>query len=64
MADYLQNVYAPSTPAPAGGRAVMFWLYGGSLQFGHAGQPAYDGSAFAAYQDVIVVAPNYRTNGW
>ena len=37
------NVYAPSTPAPADGRAVMFWIYGGSLQFGNAGQYAYDG---------------------
>ena len=25
-------------------------------------QPAYDGSMFAGYQDVILVAPNYRTN--
>lgn len=29
----------------------------------NAGQPAYDGSSFATYQDVIIVAPNYRTNG-
>lgn len=57
------NVYAPSTPPPPGGRAVMFWIYGGSLQFGNAGMYAYDGSAFAAYQDVIVVTTNYRTNG-
>jgi len=57
------NVYAPSTPAPADGRAVMFWIYGGSLQFGNAGQETYDGSAFASYQDVIVVSANYRTNG-
>lgn len=28
------NVYAPSTPAPADGRAVLFYIYGGSLQFG------------------------------
>ncbi|KAB8339114.1 hypothetical protein FH972_022050 [Carpinus fangiana] len=56
------NIYAPSTPSPAGGRAVLFWLFGGGLQFGHGGQPAYDGSAFAAYQDVIVVTFNYRTN--
>lgn len=56
------NVYAPSTPAPAGGRAVLFWIYGGALEFGNAGTPPYDGSAFASYQDVIVVAPNYRTN--
>ncbi|MCJ1360149.1 MAG: hypothetical protein MMC33_010152 [Icmadophila ericetorum] len=38
------NVFAPSTPAPAGGLA------------------AYDGSSFAAFQDVIVVTHNYRTN--
>jgi acetylcholinesterase len=57
------NVYAPSTPAPADGRAVMYWIYGGSLQFGNAGQQAYDGSWFAAYEDVIVVTVNYRTNG-
>lgn len=35
---------------------------GGGLRFGSAGQPAYDGSAFAAYQDVVLVAANYRTN--
>ncbi|KAK4555192.1 hypothetical protein LTR86_007488 [Recurvomyces mirabilis] len=56
------NVYAPSTPAPADGRAVMFWIYGGALEFGNAGQPAYDGSWFASYEDVIVVTANYRTN--
>ncbi|KAL9083986.1 MAG: hypothetical protein Q9159_005479 [Coniocarpon cinnabarinum] len=56
------NVYAPSTPPSPDGRAVLFWIYGGGLEFGNAGQPAYDGSAFAAYQDVILVAPNYRTN--
>ena len=57
------NVYAPSTPAPADGRAVLFWIYGGALQFGNAGLPDFDGSAFAAYEDVVVVAANYRTNG-
>jgi carboxylesterase type B len=57
------NVYAPSTDPPPDGRAVMFWIYGGSLQFGNAGQAVYNGSAFAAYQDVIVVTVNYRTNG-
>lgn len=40
----------------------MFWIYGGALQFGNAGQAAYDGSSFAAYQDVIIVSANYRTN--
>ncbi|KAI6810773.1 alpha/beta-hydrolase [Hortaea werneckii] len=56
------NVYAPSTPAPAGGRAVMFWIYGGALEFGNAGQTTYDGSSYASYEDVIVVTTNYRTN--
>ena len=35
---------------------------GGSLQFGWNGNAAYDGSSFAANQDVIIVATNYRTN--
>ncbi|KAH7093540.1 Carboxylesterase [Paraphoma chrysanthemicola] len=56
------NVYAPATPAGGAGRAVLFWIYGGSLQFGTAGIPSYDGSSFAAYEDVIVVTTNYRTN--
>ncbi|QIW96620.1 hypothetical protein AMS68_002138 [Peltaster fructicola] len=56
------NVYTPSTPAPADGRPVLFWIYGGALQFGNAGQHAYDGSWFASYEDVIVVTTNYRTN--
>ena len=57
------NIFAPSTTPPAGGRTVMFWIYGGSLQFGYAGDVAYDGSSFAANQDVIVVTTNYRING-
>jgi hypothetical protein len=55
------NVYAPS--APGQGRAVMYWIYGGSLQFGTAGQIYYDGASFASYQDIIIVSVNYRTNG-
>jgi len=27
------------------------------------GQETYDGSSFAAYEDVIIVTTNYRTNG-
>ena len=57
------NVFAPASPAGGSGRAVLYWIYGGGLQFGYAGLPAYDGSAFAAYEDVIVVTVNYRTNG-
>jgi acetyl esterase/lipase len=62
--DYLYlNVYAPSSVPPLGGYPIIFWIYGGSLQFGDAGQPSYDGSSFAAFEDVIVVTTNYRTNG-
>lgn len=56
------NIYAPSSPPPADGRAVMFWIYGGALEFGNAGQIYYDGSWFAGYEDVIIVTTNYRTN--
>ncbi|KAF2184769.1 alpha/beta-hydrolase [Zopfia rhizophila CBS 207.26] len=56
------NVLAPAAPASGKGRAVLFWIYGGALQFGHGGHYAYDGSAFAAHEDVIVVTINYRTN--
>ncbi|KAF5673553.1 para-nitrobenzyl esterase [Fusarium circinatum] len=56
------NVYVPDTATS--NKAVMFWIYGGDLQFGNAGQPNYDGSPFAASQDVIVVSANYRTNAF
>jgi acetylcholinesterase len=56
------NVFAPSTPPPPGGYPVMFWIYGGALEFGNAGQPAYDGSSLASFQNVIIVTTNYRTN--
>ena len=55
------NVYAPE--GGCGNRSVIFWLYGGQLQSGTAMQDLYDGSSFAAHQDVIVVSANYRTNG-
>ncbi|MCJ1381234.1 hypothetical protein MMC17_004343 [Xylographa soralifera] len=56
------NVFTPASPAPATGRTVMFWIYGGNLQFGTANIPPYDGSSFAANQDVVLVTHNYRTN--
>jgi acetylcholinesterase len=57
------NVFAPSTTPPTGGYSVLFWIYGGSFRFGNAGQPLYDGSHFAAFEEVIIVTANYRTNG-
>lgn len=56
------NIYAPASRTPSKERAVMFWIFGGGLFSGHASHPLYDGSHLAAYEDVIVVAPNYRTN--
>jgi carboxylesterase type B len=56
------NVFAPSTPPPPGGYPVMFWIYGGALEFGNAGQPGYDGSSLASFHNVIIVTSNYRTN--
>ncbi|KAH8664562.1 Carboxylesterase [Xylariales sp. PMI_506] len=56
------NVYAPSTPAPAEGRAVMLWIFGGGFQLGTAMTTDFDGSSFAKNQDVIIVTPNYRTS--
>jgi len=41
----------------------MFWIYGGDLEFGTAGQYLLDGSSIASNQDVVVVSANYRTNG-
>jgi carboxylesterase 2 len=54
------NVYAPAEGA---GKSVMFWIYGGDLEFGTAGQYLFDGSSIASNQDVVVVSANYRTNG-
>ncbi|MCJ1392608.1 hypothetical protein MMC18_005478 [Xylographa bjoerkii] len=56
------NVFVPATATSASGLAVMFWIYGGNLQSGTATYPFYDGSSFAANQNVIMVTHNYRTN--
>lgn len=55
------------TPAPNSSQSelktVMVWFYGGNLQLGSNAIDMYDGTSFAANQDVVLVAPNYRTNG-
>jgi carboxylesterase type B len=56
------NVFTPSERNGNEGRAVMVWLFGGGLQSGSAGVPLYDGSNLAGNQDIVLVAPNYRTN--
>ena len=59
------NLFAPAltnATASDGGKAVMVWFFGGALQFGTGSLPGYDGTSFATNQDVILIAPNYRTN--
>lgn len=55
------SLFAPSTPPPPGGRSVLFFIAGGDFQFGSG--EMQDGSRFAAYEDIIFVSANYRTNG-
>lgn len=57
------NVYVPQGTTTKSKKPVLFWLFGGNLQFGTGGLGFYDGSSFAYNQDVVVVTPNYRTNG-
>ncbi|KAF9695949.1 hypothetical protein EKO04_006020 [Ascochyta lentis] len=56
------NVYTPPGVTPDSKKAVMFWLFGGNLQFGTGSLQYYDGSSLAITQDVVVVTINYRTN--
>ncbi|PGH07629.1 carboxylesterase 2 [Blastomyces parvus] len=55
------NVFAPASPSK-GDKAVLVWIHGGSYIFGSGSLYNYDGSSFAANQDVVVVTINYRTN--
>ncbi|KAL0968450.1 hypothetical protein UPYG_G00267000 [Umbra pygmaea] len=52
------NIYTPAKPAEKTNLPVMVWIHGGGLMLGSAS--AYDGSALAAYQDVVVVLIQYR----
>jgi carboxylesterase type B len=56
------NIYSP-VPDGKANKTVMIFLYGGGLQSGDASLTMYDGTSFATNQDVILVVPNYRTNG-
>ncbi|XP_064239241.1 carboxylesterase 3 [Aotus nancymaae] len=52
------NIYSPAEATTGAGRPVMVWFHGGSLAVGAA--TSYDGSALAAYGDVVVVTVQYR----
>ncbi|XP_047238188.1 fatty acyl-CoA hydrolase precursor, medium chain [Girardinichthys multiradiatus] len=52
------NIYTPANRAPDAKLPVMVWIHGGGFALGSASM--YDGSALAAYQDVVVVMIQYR----
>ncbi|CAH1780985.1 unnamed protein product [Owenia fusiformis] len=52
------NVYVPKNIARHS--AVVVWIYGGAFYSGSITLDIYDPTIFAAYNDVIVVAMNYR----
>lgn len=56
------DIFAPAPATNGSAKAVLFWIYGGSYRTGSNCNPNYDGSSFAANQDIIFVSPNYRLN--
>nr|KAF6406414.1 carboxylesterase 5A [Molossus molossus] len=52
------NIYAPASANTTSKLPVMVWLPGGAFQTGSAS--VFDGSALAAYEDVLVVTTQYR----
>ncbi|KAM9377874.1 cocaine esterase-like, partial [Pholidichthys leucotaenia] len=52
------NIYTPASRAHDAKLPVMVWIHGGGFFMGSAS--SYDGSAVAAYQDVVVVLIQYR----
>ncbi|XP_054475695.1 fatty acyl-CoA hydrolase precursor, medium chain-like [Anoplopoma fimbria] len=52
------NIYTPANKTLSAKFPVMVWIHGGGFTTGQAS--VYDGSALAAYQDVVVVLIQYR----
>lgn len=52
------NIYSPATATTEAKKPVMVWFHGGEFMFGSA--TSQDGSALAAYEDVVVVIVQYR----
>ncbi|XP_047385986.1 carboxylesterase 3 [Sciurus carolinensis] len=52
------NIYSPAEATEGSRKPVMVWIHGGSLMVGSA--TSQDGSALAAYGDVLVVTVQYR----
>ncbi|MES1907793.1 MAG: hypothetical protein MHM6MM_000843 [Cercozoa sp. M6MM] len=51
------NVFAP---AGSSDRPVLFFVHGGSLEFGYSGGDVFYGDALAGRRNVVVVTANYR----
>ena len=57
------NVYVPGgDPSVTENLTVMVWIYGGGFQLGS--QDAYNGKAFVALNNVILVTLNYRLSAF
>lgn len=54
------NIYAPSGSDSSSSLPVMVWIHGGHFDQGSGEGPLYDGVAFASYENVVLVAINYR----
>uniref|UniRef100_A0A5F9DAX9 Carboxylic ester hydrolase n=1 Tax=Oryctolagus cuniculus TaxID=9986 RepID=A0A5F9DAX9_RABIT len=52
------NIYSPAHAREGSDLPVMVWIHGGGLTMGMASM--YDGSALAAFEDVVVVNIQYR----
>jgi para-nitrobenzyl esterase len=52
------NIWSPGADDKR--RPVLFWIHGGAFTMGSGSTPWYDGTAFAANGDVVVVTINYR----
>nr|XP_060643796.1 fatty acyl-CoA hydrolase precursor, medium chain-like isoform X2 [Anolis sagrei ordinatus] len=52
------NIFSPVHADKKAKQPVMVWIHGGGLQLGAAS--SYDGSTLAAFEDVVVVAIQYR----
>ncbi|XP_053742340.1 pyrethroid hydrolase Ces2e-like isoform X3 [Synchiropus splendidus] len=52
------NIYTPETRPHNSKLPVMLWIHGGGFVMGYASM--YDGSALAAYENVVVVSIQYR----
>uniref|UniRef100_A0A8C0ZRC3 Carboxylic ester hydrolase n=1 Tax=Castor canadensis TaxID=51338 RepID=A0A8C0ZRC3_CASCN len=52
------NIYSPAEATAGAQKPVMVWIHGGAMKVGSA--TSQDGSALAAYGDVVVVTVQYR----